>query len=301
MTFNNYNNNNNSYMYNRASTPNPVPRQAFQAPSVVTRKPQNIKIDFNKQTPQVVISTNQDKHSGPQVELSRPPTPVISFSQNHHDRSVAPNQNSSISITSANSGNIPLNISPIGPPKNNQSIINTQIKNPVSNPPPVQQSPVSFPSSQSDAFHRLSLLSFVSTFEDEKSFNETDLEVLGLDLKCQEPLLPMLHSVLSDAPLLDHSRHPMPECYSKIQCGDPSDKLSLFSSQTLLFIFYTYPHDPLQNQAATELQRRQWQFNEETEEWKDQDENVWSVDKWRESEENQGNELGDAMFLHRSE
>lgn len=148
-------------------------------------------------------------------------------------------------------------------------------------PPPPPPPPSVLPNA---APNRLSLHSFVSTFEEEKSFNETNLEVLGLDLKCHKPLLPMLHSVLSDAPLLDHSQHPMPECYSKIQCGEPSDKLSLFSSQTLLFIFYTYPCDPLQSQAASELQRRQWQFDEELEEWKDQDGNTWSADKWREFE-----------------
>lgn len=135
------------------------------------------------------------------------------------------------------------------------------------------------PTPQPDIFHGLFLLSFVSAFKGEKSFNETDLEALGLDLKCQEPLLPMLHSVLSDSPLLDHSRHHMPECYSKIQFGNPSEKLSLFTPNTLLFIFYTYPHDPLQSQAAKELQRRQWQYDEEKEEWKDPDNNTWPADQ----------------------
>lgn len=140
---------------------------------------------------------------------------------------------------------------------------------------------------------RLSLLSFISSFEEEKSFNETALEDLGLDLKCREPLLPMLHSVLSDMPLLDHSRHPIPECYSKIQLGsdNPAKKLSLFSPKTLLFIFYTYPHDPLQIQAATELTKRKWLFDEENEEWIDQNGDHWSVEKWMELDENQENQL----------
>ncbi|OHT11320.1 hypothetical protein TRFO_19305 [Tritrichomonas foetus] len=139
---------------------------------------------------------------------------------------------------------------------------------------------------QPDAFCRLNLLSFVSSFDDEKSYNETDLESLGLDLKYQEPLLPMLHSVLSDAPLLDHSKHPMPECYSKIApAGKPQEKLSLFSPQTLLFIFYTFPRDPLQIQAAAELTRRQYTFDDDTEEWKDPDGNVWAVDQWKEQED----------------
>lgn len=146
---------------------------------------------------------------------------------------------------------------------------------------------------QEKNLQRLSLLSFITSFEDEKSFNETDLEVLGLDLKCKEPLLPMLHSVLSDAPLLDHSKHPIPECYSKIQLGsgNPAERLSLFSPKTLLFIFYTYPHDPLQIQAASELNKRQWTFDEENEEWIDKNGNHWSVDQWRELDQNQEYEL----------
>ena len=174
---------------------------------------------------------------------------------------------------------------------NNQSLNNITIAKPSnSNTDSIKPIPPEEPLNQKQKnlnFERLSLLSFVSSFEDEKSFNETDLEVLGLDLKCQEPLLPMLHSVLSDAPLLDHSRHPMPECYSKIQAGNPAEKLSLFTPKTLLFIFYTYPRDPLQIQAAAELIKRQWVFDEENEEWRDQDGNPWSVDQWRELDENQ--------------
>lgn len=87
---------------------------------------------------------------------------------------------------------------------------------------------------------RLTILqSFISSFEEEKSSNETDIEVLGLDLKCQEPLLPILHSVLSDAPLHDNSRHPTPESYSKIQLRskNPAEKLSLFSPKLFFSSF----------------------------------------------------------------
>ncbi|KAK8833843.1 transcriptional regulator [Tritrichomonas musculus] len=327
-----YNYQNNGYTFNRASTPNPALRQNFQAPPNVQVRKQapGIKIVKNKGSSQVVIETSGDKrnadHSyGPQIERPNTPNPVISYPRNY-DRAQTPSQPQSTSISSMNSGSMPMNVSSLGPGAQisiNQSAGNISIvKGPSSpqisissqqapqqlqrtNPPSKAQTTsqpnqVPFPNPQPDAFHRLSLLSFVSTFEDEKSFNETDLEVLGLDLKCQEPLLPMLHSVLSDAPLLDHSRHPMPECYSKIQSGKPIEKISLFSPQTLLFIFYTYPRDPLQVQAAAELIRRNWMFDE-VEGWRDQDGNTWSVDQWRESEEIQGNELGDSMFLHRTE
>lgn len=299
----NYNYNNNMYqVYNRASTPNPGPRSNFQPPPNTGNRKPPIKITINNpKSNQVIINTNNDKrnfdHNGPQIELPNPSTPVISFPRKNPDRPITPNQ-PQISITNTNSGNIQMGPSSLGKINPSSSNLTFSKPNPVA--PPITPSPAPFSSPQPEPFHRLSLLSFVSTFEDEKSFNETDLEVLGLDLKCQEPLLPMLHSVLSDAPLLDHSRHPMPECYSKIQCGKPSDKLSLFTPQTLLFIFYTYPRDPLQTQAATELQRRQWKYDQDTDKWNDQDGNPWSVDQW-EIEDNQTNELGDSMFLHRTE
>ena len=142
-----------------------------------------------------------------------------------------------------------------------------------------------------DAFCRLSLLSFISSFEDQSTFNETDLTSLGLDLKCQEPLLPLLHSVLSEAPLLDRSRHPIPDCYSKLtQVGKPQEKLSLFSDQTLLFIFYTYPRDQLQIQAANELKNREYVYDAETERWKNHKGCAWSVDQWKELDDVDKNE-----------
>jgi hypothetical protein len=140
---------------------------------------------------------------------------------------------------------------------------------------------------QNEQFSRLSFLAFVSSFEESKSFNETDLGTLGLDLKYQEPLLPLLHSVLSDAPLLDHSVLVSPECYSKIPAiGSPQDKFTMFSDETLLYIFYTCVRDALQGLAADELVKRGWCYNDDTEEWRNGGGLVWNVEHWRALETN---------------
>jgi hypothetical protein len=136
-----------------------------------------------------------------------------------------------------------------------------------------------------EIFSRLSLLSFVSSFEDGKSFNETDLATLGLDLQCDKPLLPMLHSVLSDAPLLNHSCHPIPESYKKVAVsGMPLEKVKLFSDETLMFIFATEAQTRLQSSAADELTRRGLVFDEERGRWQTQSGREWNMDLWKETE-----------------
>lgn len=307
---NNYQNN---IQYPRANTPNSINRSNFQAPvniNIATKSKGAIQIQKSQKSAIKIDTQGSDKKNivttPPQVERATTPNPVISISNPNRPNShpypihqTEPIDPKRMNMTFNPNPQIPQMQPPnkmsqpiFAPPVSANSIMQPNIQPIVSQP-----KPISMP--QTDAFNRLSLLSFVSSFEDEKSFNETDLEGLGLDLKCQEPLLPMLHSVLSNAPLLDHSRYPTPECYSKIQQNDKaSDKISLFPPQTLLFIFYTYPRDPLQIQAAQELIDRKWIYDEELEEWRDPDRNVWSVDQWKAIEENQEGDINDPMYMN---
>ena len=174
----------------------------------------------------------------------------------------------------------------IPPRASTPGTMNIQLRPP--QPVVVQQSTAAAPPpspQQQPQMSRFSLLSFVSSFEEGKSFNETDLASLGLDLQCDKPLLPMLHSVLSDAPLLDKSCLPVPECYTKIEtAGEPKEKIGLFTEQTLMFIFATQTRTPLQAQAAEELQKRGYVFDSDSETWRMPNGNEWSVDEWREIE-----------------
>ena len=170
------------------------------------------------------------------------------------------------------------------PPRSNTTPIEPSVKP----PPQISQQPIrpqisqQRPVPQSSELAKLSLLSFISSFEETKTFNETDLASLGLDLKCEKPLLPMLHSVLSDAPLLDKSCLPIPECYTKANAGDPQEKIGVFSDQTLVFIFETQTGTTMQTLAAEELKKRGFSFDSESGKWRIPSGNEWSVDQWRE-------------------
>jgi hypothetical protein len=148
--------------------------------------------------------------------------------------------------------------------------------------PPIRTASAQPVAPPAETFSKFSLLSFVSSFEDGKSFNETDLATLGLDLQYNEPLLPMLHSVLSDAPLLDHSCHPIPEYYKKVKVGEsPEEKIGLFSDETLLFIFSAEPQTKIQLAAAEELQKRGFTFDDETGKWITETGKEWNVYLWK--------------------
>jgi len=45
------------------------------------------------------------------------------------------------------------------------------------------------------------------------------------------------------------------------------DKMSLFSDETLFYIFYSMPRDALQVAAAAELQARDWTYHSEQNLW----------------------------------
>lgn len=290
----------NQYQGNKRSvTPNPIHRAPFRDPNNINIQTQKRgpAIQIQKKTkPSIKIETSgggsaiiTDKRNYNLNDMQNKQNPTVSLPQ---DRQFAPVQQQIMPFIDPEQMNTSINQNPQFVNKPSAFFGQALHQAPIITPPSQPTTTTSPPIPSADAFNRLSLLSFVSTFEDEKSFNETDLEVLGLDLKCQEPLLPMLHSVLSNAPLLDHSKYPTPESYSSVnQPGNPIEKVALFPPATLLFIFYTCPHDPLQVQAAQELLRRQWTYDDENEEWRDPDGNPWSISQWKKTEENQEGEI----------
>ena len=141
-------------------------------------------------------------------------------------------------------------------------------------PPPPPPAP--------DFFSKLSLLSYVSSAKEGKSFNDTDLNSLGIDLNEKEPMLPMLHSVLSDAPLSSHSVYPTPSSYSSLSTNeDPTEKMNLFSIQILFFIFYTQVKTDMQVAAAEELIKRGYSYDEDKGTWSNTDGSEWDVNQWK--------------------
>lgn len=142
------------------------------------------------------------------------------------------------------------------------------------------------PPAAADYFSKYSLLAFAQSANDGKDFNSTDLNNLGLNLSKEEPLLPMLHSVLSDAPLLNNSSYPMPKSYVAIEKAEnPADKTGLFSDSILLFIFYTQVGTEAQQSAYTELTKRGYSFDEEKCSWSNTEGAEWDVNQWKFAEQ----------------
>lgn len=272
------------------------PRYAsqFNRQSHTPSNPRPINFTINCQGRPLTIQQNKAVVSGVTVQ-TRPPSKPLSVQLN--------TRNNPPTITTHPRASTPQNITPSSegfmvPPQQQQRPIqihiNSEVKTNNSNSSNInnnnqqpQQQPIQN-QTQSAVYNQMSLNSFVSSFEYGKTFNETDLSTLGLDLKCQEPFLPMLHSVLSDAPLLERSCHPIPECYSNISpTGTPEDKISQFSDQTLLFIFYT--NQSLQEKAANELEKKGYTYSQENEEWKTPEGYKWSVEQWKVIDESQKN------------
>jgi hypothetical protein len=129
------------------------------------------------------------------------------------------------------------------------------------------------------------LSAFVSSFEGGQSFNETDLSTLGIDLNYDRPLLPMLHSVLSEAPLLGNSSCPIPDWYGAMEApGSLEVKILVFPEPTLIFLFETGAGTEVQKLASAELIRRGYVFEDDTAQWIAANGNEWDVDAWKEVE-----------------
>lgn len=243
----------------------------------------------NGQGQPLTIQHNKSSYNGVMVQTRTPAKP-LSVQLNHRNNAptITIHPRSSTPQSSAPSQN---NLLVQPPPQHAREAITVEKKAATPSRPAPQPQPVPPPAqsqTQSPAYNQMSLNSFVSSFEYGKTFNETDLSTLGLDLKCQEPFLPMLHSVLSDAPLLERSCYPIPECYSNISpTGAPEEKMSLFSEQTLLFIFYT--NQSLQEKAANELEKKGYTYSQENEEWRTPEGYKWSVEQWKVIDESQKN------------
>jgi CCR4-NOT transcription complex subunit 2 len=81
-----------------------------------------------------------------------------------------------------------------------------------------------------------------------------DLTTLGLNLSSSDVLYSTFASPFSDTPLRRDAQFQIPQCYFiQPPLPPPVDKMSLFSDETLFYIFYSMPQDALQVAAANEL------------------------------------------------
>lgn len=98
-----------------------------------------------------------------------------------------------------------------------------------------------------------------------------DLTVLGLDLSRPDnsPLHPTFGSpfVESNAKPVIPPDFPLPAAYTVTNVPPLHSKMSSFSAETLLAIFYQYPRDILQEMAASELYNRDWRWHIKLQQW----------------------------------
>ncbi|KAH3761475.1 NOT2 / NOT3 / NOT5 family protein [Pelomyxa schiedti] len=95
-----------------------------------------------------------------------------------------------------------------------------------------------------------------------------DLTALGLNLNSLDRLYTTFVSPFSKLPPHNNEFY-LPHSYfnNSTPLSKPEKKISLFSDETLLFIFYSMPKDELQLLAAKELYRNDWRFHKELKMW----------------------------------
>lgn len=127
----------------------------------------------------------------------------------------------------------------------------------------------SLPSGTSeDPYGLLGLLQVLKNRELSTLASGTDLTTLGLNLSAADMLYPSFASPFADAPLKREAEFQIPSCYLiRPPLPPPTDKMSLFSDETLFYIFYSMPGDSMQLAAAQELQARDWTYHLELKVW----------------------------------
>ncbi|KFY36548.1 hypothetical protein V495_07812 [Pseudogymnoascus sp. VKM F-4514 (FW-929)] len=95
-----------------------------------------------------------------------------------------------------------------------------------------------------------------------------DIAALGFDLNTTERLSETIWSPWDDvAARPDIPQHTVPDCYQVHNVQAIENKLSNFSDETLMFMFYNNPQDIQQMIAAQELTNRNWRYHKKLSMW----------------------------------
>jgi len=125
-----------------------------------------------------------------------------------------------------------------------------------------------------------------------------DPQTFGLDLATPAPISSQIYSLWNDAPprppIPDHR---LPECYKVNNVQPLQAKISSFNEETLMWIFYSCPGDISQQQAAQELNNRNWRWHKKLKIWLTKDDImqprqlsglheegyyiIWNTKEWR--------------------
>jgi len=137
--------------------------------------------------------------------------------------------------------------------------------------PHLRQSQASQPKAfMPDRFGLLGLLSVIRMTDPDLNTLAlgTDLTTLGLNLNSPDCLYSTFASPWAEGPSRREPEFFIPMCYyMQTPLPSPVLKMSLFSEETLFYIFYSMPRDLLQAAAASELYKRDWRYHKEHKLW----------------------------------
>ena len=121
-------------------------------------------------------------------------------------------------------------------------------------------------------------------FDHYKTFNETNLFDLGIDITSSGPIFPNLQSIVSDLPLGEKSFYQNPEEYQRIDYNAFQANEEIFiksaSDECLLFIFYSKPRTISQKYASDELINRKFVYINDMKQWKNEQGLLFNPKKW---------------------
>lgn len=116
----------------------------------------------------------------------------------------------------------------------------------------------------------------------------SDLNILGLDMS--EKSVDVKLSKTFPSPWIETSRSEVepqftvPEYFKVDSLSKVEDKLTLFTDETLFYIFYTRTKDVLQELSARELMNRNWRYHKELQVWLTKDSNTEPIQQSPQSE-----------------
>ncbi|KAK8118841.1 uncharacterized protein PG998_003467 [Apiospora kogelbergensis] len=100
-----------------------------------------------------------------------------------------------------------------------------------------------------------------------------DPQQFGLNLQSTERFTEQMVSVVNDTPPQPAiPNYRLPDCYSVSNVQPLDNKISSFNEETLMMIFYSFPGDIKQQQAANELNNRNWRWHKKHQLWLTKDE-----------------------------
>jgi len=103
----------------------------------------------------------------------------------------------------------------------------------------------------------------------------TDMTNLGIDLNSTEHISPQVYSLWDTEPARPAiPRFTLPECYTVGNVAPLESKMTAFSEEALIFMFYSNPGDYQQVMAAQELHNRNWRYHKKLQLWLTKDDLV---------------------------